>query len=443
MSGDELTGGPMFVCPGQLQPVTPAVHRARLSAGWDICDACEWRLHTEGLSDRASAQVEFMRGQRAAGIERTEFGVRGMWLNALTPAAVALLARILSLSLADRWEERRLSRSSLGSRVLRGSVTSTSELTAERAPLPELLMGFDGRVFSAEVFAGAVTAVRELGVDVVDVGRSTAALLQEVLRCHPRLAGALFVTGAGAPAGWSGLDATDVAGDGVQVVWREFGVGLRSTVAAGQSDGLQEPQSGLRLSLQLPEAVRGGRTLRRLSRTAGHYAALDFEDRYRDWLKGWHGGVSSARLLVGTDDGLVRQRVQWLAEHCGWSLAVCSAAESRRAESGAAIEVLEDDRWFVLRRAGGERVAAEHLAQRLNSGAAAGSRTSQLTAHADSVTGRLWFSDAARPGNAGMTERIEDALAVAGVLLGTAGLLSELQPGNLPGNRSSPPRPAC
>ena len=42
-----------------------------------------------------------------------------------------------------------------------------------------------------------------------------------------------------------------------------------------------------------------------------------------------------------------------------------------------------------------------------------------------------------------MTERIEDALAVAGVLLGTAGLLSELQPGNFPGNRSFPPRAGC
>jgi len=226
-------------------------------------------------------------------------------------------------------------------------------------------------------------------------------------------------------------------------VWREFGVGLNALAAVGQSDALPDAQSGLRLSLQLPAAVGGGRSLRRLARSAGHYAAIDFEERYRDWLKGWHGGASSVRLLVGTDDGLVRQRVQWLAEHCGWSLAVCSVAESRRAESGASIEVLEDDRWFVLRRSGGERVAAERLALWLNSAAVAGSRTSQLTAHADSVTGRLWFSDAARPGNAGMTERIEDALAVAGVLLGSPGLLSELQPGNLPVNRSSPPRAAC
>ncbi|MFM7057459.1 MAG: hypothetical protein ACKO2P_11120 [Planctomycetota bacterium] len=397
-------------------------------------------MHTEGLSERSVAQVEIIREQRQAGIERTEFGVRGMWLNALTPAAAALLAQVFSLTLAERWQERQ-SKPSADRRAISGQTADTILVPARFAPLPELLMAFDGRSYSATVFAGVVAAVRELGVAVLDAGRSTPAMLQEVLRCHARLAGALFVTGSGAPAGWSGLDATDLAGDGVQVVWRDFGVALRSLPR--QSGDSQGPQGALRLSLALPEDPRGGRTIRRLSRTIGHYSPLDFEQTYRDWLKGWHNGGSSQRLLVGTDDGLVRQRVQWLAEHGGWSLAACSVAEARRSESGATLEVPEDDRWFVLRRRGGKPVAAEDLAQRLNSAAATGSLMTHLTAHADAVTGRLWFSDAARPGNAGMTERVEDALAVAAVLLRTSGLLSELQSGNLPGNRSSPPRQAC
>jgi hypothetical protein len=453
---DEPTERLQFVCPGQRQPVTPAVHRARLSAGWNVCDGCEWRLHTEGLSERSAAQAEFIREQRVAGIERTEFGVRGMWLNALTPTAAALLAQVFSLSLAERWQERQPKRFAESSAVARGRTADAAmqaavasrggakadagTVPAEFAPLPELLIACDSRSFSAEVFVGVVAAVRELGLPVLDAGRSTAAMLQEVLRCHSRLAGALFVTGAGAPAGWSGLDAIDMNGDGVQVVWRDFGVALRS--GARQSGASQDSQGALRISLDLPETGHGSRAMRRLSRTAGHYRSLDFEQRYRDWLKGWHAGSSSQRLLVGTDDGLVKQRVQWLAEHAGWSLAVCSAAEARSAASSLSFEVLEDDRWFVLRKAGGGRVAAEELAQRLNS-SAAGSRTSQLTAHADPVTGRLWFSDAARPGNAGMTERVEDALAAAGVLLGTSGLLAELQSGNLQGNRRSPPPGAC
>lgn len=439
MSLDLSPERPQFVCPGQLQPISAAVHRARLSSGWSVCDECDWRLHTEGLSERSAAQAQSIRQQRVTGIERTEFGVRGLWLNALTPAAVRTLAQILCLSLVN---SRQLQRESAG-QVAAGWVSGSAAtaLPAERPAAPELLMGFDSRGFSAEVFAAVVTAVRELGVDVLDAGRSTSASLQEVLRCYPRLLGALFVTGAGAAAGWSGLDATDAAGEGVQVVWRDFGVVLRSAVAdVGQ---LQETASPMRLSLELPPLGAGGRPLQRFSRTLGRYESLDFEQRYREWLRGWHKGTSMRRLLVGVDDGLVQQRVQWLAENCGWSVAVCSLAEARRAGTGPALEVHDNDRWLVLRRAGGERVDVGQLAARLNSAAAAGARSSQLTAHADSVTGRLWFTDSARPGTVGLTERIEDALAVVGVLLGADAVLAELEPGNFQWNRSSPQPPAC
>lgn len=435
MRGENISERQQFLCPGEQQAVTAAVHRARLSAGWSVCDGCEWRLHTEGLSERTAAEAELIREQRAGGIERTEFGVRGMWLNALTPAAAGLLAQAFSLSLVERWQQRE---ERAAGRWSGQGVASTGDsgMLAERAAIPELLLGFDARVFSSEVFAGVVAAVRELGVGVLDAGRCTSASLQELLRCNPRVAGALFVTGAGAPAGWSGLDATDASGDGVQVVWRDVGVVLRVVGGGG---------GGQRLSLELSGVDLGVLRGRRLSRSAGRYESLDFEPRYRDWLRGWnHGaGSGSRRLLAGTDDPLVKQRLQWLAEHCGWSVAVSSVAEARRAESGLSLEVLEDDRWFVLRQCGGERIAAEKLALWLNTAVAGSSRSSQLTAHADSVTGRLWFTDSARPGNAGLTERIEDALAAAGILLGAGGLSALQQSGNLPWNRSSPQRGAC
>jgi len=439
MNPDLSPERPQFVCPGQLQPVSAAVHRARLSSGWSVCDECDWRLHTEGLSERSAAQALSIRQHRVTGIERTEFGVRGLWLNALTPAAVRTLAQILCLSLVNSRQLQRESAVQLAADRTAGSAATA--LPVEWAAAPELLMGFDSRGFSAEVFAAVVTAIRELGVDVLDAGRSTSASLQEVLRCYPRLAGALFVTGAGAAAGWSGLDATDVAGDGVQVVWRDFGVVLRS--AAADSGQLPAAAAPMRLSLELPESGTGGRPLRRFSRTLGRYETLDFEPRYREWLRGWHRGTSMQRLLVGADDVLVQQRVQWLAENCGWTVAACSLAEARRAGSGPALEVHDNDRWLVLRRAGGERVDAGLLAARLNSATAAAARSSQLTAHADSVTGRLWFTDSARPGTVGLTERIEDALAVVAMLLGADAVLAELEPGNFQRNRSSTRPPAC
>jgi hypothetical protein len=142
---------------------------------------------------------------------------------------------------------------------------------------------------------------------------------------------------------------------------------------------------------------------------AGH------EEQYRNWLGSWYRSVQGPRLLVATDDALLRERVQWLAESAGAAVSWCSTQDGRRSGSDLILEVQEDDRRFEFRRPGGESVTAERLASILNS--SGGHRYSQLTAHADPVSNRLWLTDAARPGGSGMTERIEDALVTAGLLL--------------------------
>lgn len=159
MNPDLSPERPQFVCPGQLQPVSAAVHRARLSSGWSVCDECDWRLHTEGLSERSAAQALSIRQHRVTGIERTEFGVRGLWLNALTPAAVRTLAQILGLSLVNSRQLQRESAVQLAADRTAGSAATA--LPVEWAAAPELLMGFDSRGFSAEVFAAVVTPVRQ------------------------------------------------------------------------------------------------------------------------------------------------------------------------------------------------------------------------------------------------------------------------------------------
>ena len=73
----------MFVCPGQTGSISRSLHLARLGAAWSGCDECEWRHHTEGLPERSVSEVVRIRQQRTEGIHRTEFGVRGAWLNAL------------------------------------------------------------------------------------------------------------------------------------------------------------------------------------------------------------------------------------------------------------------------------------------------------------------------------------------------------------------------
>jgi hypothetical protein len=64
-------------------------------------------------------------------------------------------------------------------------------------------------------------------------------------------------------------------------------------------------------------------------------------------------------------------------------------------------------------------VSVDQLTAVLNT--ADGYRRTQLTAHADPITGRLWLTDAARPGSVGLTEHIEDALVLAGLLLSRKG----------------------
>jgi hypothetical protein len=399
----------LFVCPGQAQPVSAAVHRSRLSAGWSVCDTCDWRLHTEGLSERSAQEVLQIQQRRAIGIERTEFGVRAAWLNVLTPATAADLARIFSLCLVSRWQELR-----------GGTANGDSATDPAWTAIPELLLGYDGRSFSPEVFAGVAAAIREQGVTVLDAGRCTAASLQESLRCQPRAAGAILVTGAGRPQGWSGLDAFDQSGDGAQVVWKEFGVTLE-TLAAEDSESPTESatRSSTRLCLSMPRDGRSLTGLRRLARRSGRHVIACGEQEYRDWLAGWHQTTVGRRLLVGTDDPLLRQRVQWLAETVGAAVSWCSAQEARKAASQPTLEVLEDDRRSVFRRVGGTVVSVDQLTAVLNT--ADGYRRTQLTAHADPITGRLWLTDAARPGSVGLTEHIEDALVLAGLLLSRKG----------------------
>jgi hypothetical protein len=287
--------------------------------------------------------------------------------------------------------------------------------------LPALLIGYDGRTFSPEVFSGVSEAIRELGVSILDAGRCTAASLQESLRCSPEAAGALLITGAGFPVGWSGLDAYDHDGESVQVIWREYGVSLYADAAspvggAAMETGSHNPGgSGLRLRLELPAVDEHFPGIRRLARRSGRHILAGHEDRYREWLGSWYRSGSGPRLLVATDDLLLRERVQWLAESAGASLSWCSISDAGRSGSGLILEVQEDDRRFELRRIGGASVTAERLASILNS--SGGHRFSQLTAHADPVSNRLWLTDAARPGGIGMTERIEDALVTAGLLL--------------------------
>jgi hypothetical protein len=438
-AGMDTAPDAMFVCPGQTGSITRSLHLARLGAAWPGCDECEWRHHTEGLPERSVSEVVRIRQQRTEGIHRTEFGVRGAWLNALDRQIASELVRIFCLCLLR----------SKTPRELRGDL-SGGDVTISMTSLSPVITGYDGRSFSPDLYAGITAAVTEMGFGVLDIGRTTMATMQEAIRTVPEMMGGIFVTGAGQPAAWTGIDVLDTRGESVPVVWKDFGVRLQHLVVdrddtplTSSMDAEQEPGwrqklqqirsggtgerrsredsggltgNGAVLRLIFPESTERTAWPRRLSRQSGVQRVESFEERYRNWLLRWYPEDYPARLILRADDPLIRSRIQWLSETARVSVIPAMAADQERRGAGLqSLTVMEDDRRFEWRDTNGVQVSASVLADRLNE--AIGSRASHITAHSDSVMNRLWLTDAARPVSAATTERIEDSLAIAGLIL--------------------------
>lgn len=429
----------LFVCPGQLVSISRSLHLARLGSAWSGCDECEWRHHTEGLPERSVSEVVRIRQHRTEGIQRTEFGVRGQWLNALDRRNASELVRIFCLCLL-RAKTPQETRKEFPSGEAGISMTSLSPV----------ITGYDGRSFSPDLYAGITESVREMGFGVLDIGRTSMATMQEAIRSVPDMLGGIFITGAGQPAASTGIDVLDTRGESVPVVWKDFGVQLQHLVAdtdeplpkaatdveaeQGWRQKLQQIRSGEKgqrssgenrvghsgksagLRLVFPELAERTAWPRRLSRQSGIQRVESFEERYRNWLLRWYPEDYAAKLIIRTDDPLIRSRIQWLFETARVSVIPAMAGDQERRGAGLqTLTVMEDDRRFEWRDTNGNLIPAGVLADRLNE--AIGSRASHITVHSDAVTDRLWLTDAARPMSAATTERIEDALAIAGLVL--------------------------
>jgi hypothetical protein len=446
-----------YLCPDSVQGISRAVHLARLNSAWSVCDQCERRYDTEGLAEKTIQVTERIRDHRINGIRRTEFGIRGQYINELDRRTTSELARVFCLCLnqAASENDQTALREDIGRTTRKLSAGTSSDSAASDSqpallPLSSVVAGYDGRSSSPDIFVGLTAAVRECGLPVIDIGRCTAASIQEAVRSFSNCAGALFVTGSGAPASWTGLDVSDPTGDPVPVVWKDYGVRLQhvgpasherewtaeerdlpSSRATAGSDGLDQLLHRLRsethrssthevtrnmsLRLLLPDAAQRHRWLRRLSRHSGTHEVLDFEARYRHWLSRWYSEKQSMRILVRSDDVLIQQRVAWLAESTDMELIARPLLDSTVIPSiQLTMTIEEDDRLFSVRNSAGKELSAERLAVLINT--AVHSQFSQVTAHSDSVSGRFWMTDKGRSAKTGTTEQIRDALATLGLI---------------------------
>lgn len=403
-----VSGSP-FVCPGNSAAVSRAIHLARLNAAWPGCDQCEWRFDSEGLAERTVLETERIRSQRIDGIRRTEFGIRGQYINDLDRQTAADLTRIFCACLHEQSAaddvDAEAERSPRETRPGRSHVTPPEISAAAFQAVAPVIVGYDGRSASVDLAIGVVAASREFGLPVMDVGRCTAASIQEAARCFHESCGAILVTGGGSPNAWAGVDVFDRRGDAVPVVWKDFGVQLEHVSF----------EAAAFLKLRLPDTAVRRRWARRLTRQSGSHDVVNFEDRYRDWLLRWYPKQSGLRILVRTNDVLLQQRLAWISRATGLEI-ICRGTHDLAVTPHVALTMTipEDDRQSHVLNACDQPVNSERLALALNH--AMHTQSSQITAHADAASDRFWLTDAARSGSRRSTESIYDALATLGLI---------------------------
>ncbi|MCA9066259.1 MAG: hypothetical protein KDA96_24495, partial [Planctomycetaceae bacterium] len=386
-----------YICPGASQPISRSLHLARLHAAWPVCDQCPRRNETEGLTASRASRVQQIQEARSVGLIRTESGLRGQYINQLNRSTIAWLTTVFCDSLVRQYQDQHIN----------PSLPAAAEVEIRNAAAGTVAVGYDSRASSPDLFVGVASAVADSGLNVLDIGRCTAASIQEAVRSSPEVIGGIITTGAGFSPALTGLDVFDAVNESVAVVWRDYQIVL-SAVSHNET-----PVN--RWQLELPDGTQR-RPVRRLARRSGTRSVVDFESRYRTWISRWFPEHSRTSVIVRTSDPLMIERIEWLTQRDQLN-AVCRPVSERaeRGEATVSVTIWEDDRGCEISDQYGQVIRCDDLAEQLNR--AIRSRSSQVTAHADPASNRFWLTDAGRPSQGDQTEHITDGLATLGLTL--------------------------
>lgn len=393
-----------YTCPGDPQPISESLHQARLRAGWSGCRECRWN---ETVSQSGSTPAV---GPSPV-IRRTKNGVRGQWLNAID--------RIRGARLACLFGEQ--------FRRLKEAATEQSGTVVPTAPTT-IALGFDEHRGCTEIFAAALTAVHQCGINVVDAGRCTAASLLHVCETFPDVDGAILVTGLAGQPGETGMDAFLPDGGALSVPWQDLGVKTQSTsrFTTSQSEvtawkqrltppghiAASHPHNDEELQLQLPadlEITRGGRS-------AGQHHTTNAEDSYRTHLLHWwpQKEQQGNALFVATGD-LTNLRLAWLARTTEQNIRTTPSLpeDDQLRQAHVSFVVDSDDRHLEVINSAGRILTAQQVSAWINDSVRTGNR--HVTSHVSPV-GELVLVDVATPGSPRPHRFITDALATAGFI---------------------------
>ncbi|HTN02265.1 MAG TPA: hypothetical protein VL132_10325, partial [Planctomycetaceae bacterium] len=145
-----------YLCPGETHPISRSVHLARLAAFYPACRECPCRNETGQLPQELIGRFAETRQRAPRPTWIKGEGVRAVYLNELDRPRTADWAAALALRL---WEDI--------PRPGRTSPSPPEDPDAASPPrrhaMPSVVVGYDERSSSPDLFAGAVLGLRRMG----------------------------------------------------------------------------------------------------------------------------------------------------------------------------------------------------------------------------------------------------------------------------------------
>ena len=184
---------PLYTCPGETYPISQSVHLARLAAFYPKCRDCPARTETGNLPQET---LEVLRSTERRVERPTLFeaeGARGVYLNELNRDSAARIAGAFARRL---WDDAPLTA---------GTDQPQSPQTRLRRSEPLVVIGYDQRPSSPDIFAGVASMLGRMSCRVVDISLTTRPCFDFAVD-HLAAAGGVFVTGSGCGPSWTGLD---------------------------------------------------------------------------------------------------------------------------------------------------------------------------------------------------------------------------------------------
>lgn len=179
-----------YVCPGESHPISWSVHLSRLAAYSPICRTCPFRHETGQLSSDVVDRLKQTEHRTQRKTLFTAEGVRGVYLNELTRQKVGSIVSILATVL---WESQPVPARTAG------------DCHPARPVRPSVVVGYDERPSSPDIYSGVSAALRRMGCQVIDTALITRPAFLFATE-HLQASAGVYVTGAGHGPGWTGLD---------------------------------------------------------------------------------------------------------------------------------------------------------------------------------------------------------------------------------------------